>query len=455
VVCPSITTGTEPDRKQADAHIATVRIPFPWEELMPQRLKALEPYKDADAYIGSRVRTHRIAAGWSQAALGERSLLSKSLVHMIETGERPLQDDQADRLDKQLGTHGELAALAELRRRGLLWTQEGNMDASRRTFLHGLAGLPAIAAADRIGHGMQSVLNKGLPAAGVDHWQQVVAGHTARYLSTAPDQLLADLIPDLAAIHDFTAAHPYQKDLASIAARLAGLTGALLTDLGRPGQARHWLLLLDGYAEQAGDTHTRAWGWAATAILDTYYATPDQVTKITSRAIPAAGTTACGGTVMLHGLHGRALAALGDRDGAITALAAAASIHSSLSAADADDYMWGFPERQLRWYESRTYTATKDLNRAAQSRAEALRLYPADDQVDRVLLRFDEATCAAASNEPDRAASVAAQAMSDVPADRRTTVVSRRAAELAATLTPYRRLESVRLLEDVRASWMP
>jgi hypothetical protein len=116
--------------------------------------------------------------------------------------------------------------------------------------------------------------------------------------------------------------------------------------------------------------------------------------------------------------------------------------------------MWGFPVRQLRWYESRTYTATRDLDLAAESRAEALRLYPADDQVDRVLLRFDEATCAVASNEPDRAATVAVQAMNDVPADRRTTVVSRRAAELAITLTPYKQLESVRLLQDVRASWM-
>jgi hypothetical protein len=261
------------------------------------------------------------------------------------------------------------------------------------------------------------------------------------------------MLPDLAAIHRLTSTHPYQKDLASIAARMAGMTSALLTDLGEAGKARHWLAVLDGYAQQAGDARTRIWGHAALAVLETYYATPGQVLAVTGRAIAAAQDFPYAGTVMLHGLRGRALAGQGDRPGAIAAIAAAVRVHSQLDASEAEDYMWGFPERQLRWYESRTFTLTGDLARAGQARSEALRLYPATDQVDRVLLRLDEAGCALTAGEPDRAAATAAATLNAVPPERRTAVVTRRAEELARALTPHRALTQVQDFDDIHRSW--
>jgi transcriptional regulator with XRE-family HTH domain len=421
---------------------------------MAHALRSLTPLRSGDAFIGARLRAHRLACGLSQAALGADVLLSASAIHMLETGHRSLLPDQASRLDDRLGTRGELAALAEVRHRGLLWNQEDrDMDANRRAFLHGLAGLPAVAAVGYIGRDMQALLTGGLPAPGIDAWAGTVAGHAARYTATAPGPLLADMLPDLAAISRLTAAHPYQKDLASVAARMAGLTSALLTDLGEVGKARHWLAVLDGYATQAGDTRTRIWGHAALAVLETYYTTPARVLAVTSHAIPAAGDFPCAGTVMLHGLRGRALAGQGDRPAALAALAAAARIHSQLDPGEAEDYMWGFPERQLRWYESRTFTLTSDLARAGAARAEALRLYPATDQVDRVLLHLDEARCALTAGEPGHAATTAADTLSAVPPERRTTVIARRAEELAHALTPYSTLSQVRDFNDIRLTW--
>jgi hypothetical protein len=431
-----------------------VRIAFTGEVLMSQALRPLRPYLSADAFIGARLRVHRVACGLSQATLGADVLLSASAVHMLETGRRALLPDQAARLDDRLGTRGELTALAEVRQRGLLWNQEDrDMDANRRAFLHGLAGLPAIVAADRIGRGMQGMFTGGLPRPGIDAWDDTVTGYAARYTVTAPAPLLADMLPDLAAISRLTAAHPYQKDLASVAARMAGLTSALLTDLGEAGKARHWLAVLDGYAQQAGDTRTRIWGHGALAVLETYYSTPAQVLAVTSRAVPAAENVPCAGTVMVHGLRGRALAGHGDRPAAIAALAAAARVHAQLEPAEAEDYMWGFPERQLRWYESRTFTLTGDLDRAAQSRAEALRLYPVTDQVDRVLLHLDQARCALTAGEPGQAAATAAVTLAAVPAERRTTVVTRRAEELAQALSPYHAISEVRDFNNIRATW--
>ncbi len=136
---------------------------------MPQALRPLKPYLSADAFIGARLRAHRLACGLSQAALGTGVPLSASAIHMIETGHRTLLPDQAARLDKLLSTRGELAALAQARQRGLLWNQEDrDMDSNRRAFLHGLAGLPVLAAADHIGRGMHAMFTGGLPRPGVD-----------------------------------------------------------------------------------------------------------------------------------------------------------------------------------------------------------------------------------------------------------------------------------------------
>jgi transcriptional regulator with XRE-family HTH domain len=421
---------------------------------MSQALKALNPFASANSFIGARIRAHRLAFGLSQSALGTRTLSSGSAIHMIETGDRPLHADHASQLDDEFGTHGELAALVEARDRGLLWFQEErDMDATRRAFLHGLAGLPVIAAADHIGRGMQAMFTGGLPSTGVDAWQDTTARYANRYTVTAPDQLLTEMVPDLAAIHRLTAAHPHQRDLSAVAARLSGLTSALLTDLGEVAKARHWLTVLNGYAEAAGDTRIRIWGQGALAVLDTYYATPDQVIADTDQAIPGTADFACAGTIMLYGLRARALATHGDAEGATLALDTAARLHAGLTVEEADDYMWGFPERQLRWYESRTFTLTGDMRRADESRDEALRLYPADDQVDRVLLQLDGAACALTAGEPDRAAAIATAALAAVPRQRRTSVVERRADELGVGLTSHVDLTAVRDYNEFRAGW--
>jgi hypothetical protein len=421
---------------------------------MAQALRQLNPFVSADAYIGARVRVHRLAKGLSQAELGARVLLSSSGIRMIEVGDRSLHADHAAKLDGEFDNCAELAGLVEARDRGLLLSQEErDMDATRRAFLHGLAGLPVIAAADHIGRGMQAMFTGGLPPVGIDAWQDTAARYSGRYTVTAPHQLLTEMVPDLAAIHRLTAAHPYQKDLAAVAARLSGLTSALLTDLGEVAKARHWLTVLNGYAEAAGDTRIRIWGQGALAVLDTYYATPDQVVIDTDQAIPGAAGFACAGTVMLYGLRARALATGGDAEGASLALDTAARMHAQLTAEEADDYMWGFPERQLRWYESRTFTLVSDLRRAGESRDEALRLYPADDQVDRVLLHLDGAACALTAGEADQAAATAIAALAAVPLQRRTSVVARRADELGVALTPYRNLAAVRDFNEFRAGW--
>jgi len=52
-----------------------------------------------------------------------------------------------------------------------------------------------------------------------------------------------------------------------------------------------------------------------------------------------------------------------------------------------------------------------------------------------------------------QAAATAAVTLAAVPAERRTTVVTRRAEELAQALSPYHALSDVRDFNNIRATW--
>jgi hypothetical protein len=70
-----------------------------------------------------------------------------------------------------------------------------------------------------------------------------------------------------------------------------------------------------------------------------------------------------------------------------------------------------------------------------------------------VLLHLDEAFCALTAGEPGQAAATAAVTLAAVPAERRTTVVTRRAEELAQALSRYHAVSEVRDFNNIRATW--
>jgi hypothetical protein len=57
-------------------------------------------------------------------------------------------------------------------------------------FLRDLTGLPVPAAVDHIGYGMRALFTSGLPRPGIDAWDDIFAGHAARYNVTTPGVLL-------------------------------------------------------------------------------------------------------------------------------------------------------------------------------------------------------------------------------------------------------------------------
>lgn len=59
--------------------------------------------------VGALLALHREAAGYTQSALGQRSVLGEEMIASIEQGRRPLKPDVAEQLDELLDTKGTLS----------------------------------------------------------------------------------------------------------------------------------------------------------------------------------------------------------------------------------------------------------------------------------------------------------------------------------------------------------
>ncbi|MFG1809944.1 Scr1 family TA system antitoxin-like transcriptional regulator [Streptomyces sp. NPDC049040] len=72
----------------------------------PTSAKKLDPAQSPRAMYGAELRFQRERAGLSQAALGERLFVGHSLIAKMESGERRIQPDMAEQLDRVLDAGG-------------------------------------------------------------------------------------------------------------------------------------------------------------------------------------------------------------------------------------------------------------------------------------------------------------------------------------------------------------
>ncbi|WP_327290617.1 helix-turn-helix domain-containing protein [Streptomyces sp. NBC_01198] len=75
-------------------------------ERKPSSAKKLDPAQSPRAMYGAELRYQRERAGLSQAALGEKLFVGHSLIAKMESGERRVQPDMAEQLDRVLDAGG-------------------------------------------------------------------------------------------------------------------------------------------------------------------------------------------------------------------------------------------------------------------------------------------------------------------------------------------------------------
>jgi transcriptional regulator with XRE-family HTH domain len=316
----------------------------------------------------------------------------------------------------RLGLIGDLALIVEQDRSASPTSPEDDVD--RRGFLSVTAAVPVLARLDQVRRRMNAGLRHLVPAAEVDQWTQIADQHAAAYGTLPPAALLERLTPDLSDLADLAGQYPQQRDLARLASRLCGLTGAVHTDLGDHRAARDWLHTASRYATMSGDLATRYWVAMAQAMTATYAPAPARVLAIAGQAAAELGPSSSAAAAQLTGLAARAHAALADPGAARTQLAAAERIAGGLTASQAGEVFFGFPRREIAMYTSQVLTTTGDPA-AWNAQADARAGSRPRDPMDRPLILLDRARHLARHGDPGQAADIAAAAITTLtPAQR-------------------------------------
>ncbi|WP_433177334.1 hypothetical protein [Actinoallomurus sp. CA-150999] len=305
-------------------------------------------------------------------------------------------------------------------------------DVERRQFLSLAAATPLLGL-DGTRSRMEAGLRRVLPAADIDHWADVAAGHVAAYGTIPPATLLASLHPDLDEIAGLADRYPHQADLHLIASRLCGLVGALYTDLDQDREARDWLHTASRYADLSGDTTQRYWIAMAQAMTAFYGPAPQRVISIADRARATLGAAPSAPAAQLAGLTARTHALLGTADQARSELGIAHTIFDKLTAAQTNEPFFGFPAVEMTMYSSQVLSRTGDPH-AWNEQTKALAGYPNDDPMDRPLILLDRARYVTEQGDPAQAAKIASDAISSVPNELRVPLLLNQTRQVAALI---------------------
>ncbi|WP_214415239.1 helix-turn-helix domain-containing protein [Sphaerisporangium fuscum] len=260
----------------------------------------LHPERSARDRFGFELRSWRKARGLSQARLGAKVHVSGDLVRLIEVAERWPARDFAERCDQALDTVGALVRLWETveaeRRQSMVVADSGahtdkplvgtdrqavamagmgdqgsivvqmmnltgepvavSMD--RRTFMSGIAALPAVAWIDQRGTG-----RAGLPATVAEGDLRDVLTNMRKLFGVlaTQDNILGPSAVAPTAVHQVailrqlsrTASGRSRAAVMDVQAAYAEFTGWLADDLGDRNAGQHWITNALQWAHEAGD----------------------------------------------------------------------------------------------------------------------------------------------------------------------------------------------------------
>jgi hypothetical protein len=319
----------------------------------------------------------------------------------------------------------------------------------RRTLLQVLAGAGValdghfLGAVDKVRRRMDDTLvNASVSPTMLDQWEETTIGYGQQYMSTPPMRLLCDVLLDFSEVRRMTEQRQpleLQERLCKIAARLSGLSGIIMIDLGDHRLARSFFRTARTAADETGDRALRSWVAVREAMVPLYYGDPRE------SMAPIIEARALSQLV----LRGRT-----DATGsAKRALARGRAVFGQLTKSQQADTAYGYTERQLFFHEGNTYTNLGDHRNGEETLHQAMTLYPSAEHLDRTLIQFDRAICRLNQGEPDEAIATARAAVLALPVEQCTEIVKHRARQLLTTATAqYGDLRSARDFRDVLAA---
>jgi hypothetical protein len=358
--------------------------------------------------LGAQLAEYRRAAGYSQTEFGMLVGYSRSSVANVETGRQHVPSHFWVKADEVVHAEGALVALSSETDAAAMREREEAAQSTRLYFV----GLARDGSAGPDGHLARAPGNAGDAPGHMASWLDAIAmaaGQARQHAENAAvtdvgpgtvEQLRADVVrlgrayvsapplPLFAAMHQAlgrvqaalrSRTYPGQaRDLNFLAGALGGLMANASLDLGREEAA-------DDLARAAW-THGRIidngplMGWARgtqalAAIWDHRYL--DAIRHVHDGLVQLPAGV---GTVRLHAIHARALAAHGERGQAAAAIAAAGKARCDAPWDDLHDGVGGefaFDDAKLWYYQALTLADADDSARAEHAAAVAISLYQA------------------------------------------------------------------------------
>ncbi|GAB2741142.1 transcriptional regulator [Kitasatospora kifunensis] len=319
---------------------------------------------------------------------------------------------------------------------------EGREDAkvNRRQFLGVAAAATGTVSLTGIAEARQGI-NAGLSssdAGDLAYLDGAFERHRGGYRGRPPGLVLTQMATDLDLLRDvLSRPHPVtaRVDLARTAAGITGLVAIIQHDRGDQRDSHGWFATAEQAARESGDRHMLAWVLARHAMVPLNYGAPNTAAELAIRARAEAGRAPSAAAALASAVTARALASVGDHQGALRAVADARSIAERLDATQAADTWFGYPLQKHHVHLSQAFTLMSRTREANAEQEAALALTHSPSVMTRALLAIDAAACLRADGDSTAAADMAAEVWSQLPDAYRDGLVRSRTEALQQSLS--------------------
>ena len=305
-----------------------------------------------------------------------------------------------------------------------------------------------LGATERIRRRMDEALMGGtVSVTMLDQWEETTAGYGTQYMTVPPLRLLCDVLLDFGDVRrmcEHRQPLDFSERLCRLAGQLAGLVSMLMTDLGHPRLARSFLRTARAAADETGDRHLRAWVTVREAFVPLYYGDPAEACALARAGAGLAGRNVCVAAAMAPVLEARAMARAAARRGGTAKVQGLRRVSALLDHAhdalgrlpsqERGDTAFGYTERQLLFHEGDALVTLGHGQGAERVLTRALRLYSADEVLDRSLATLGLAQCRLEAGEPEEALRLSRETLLGVPREHRSEIMVRAARSLGESV---------------------
>ncbi|KOX20274.1 hypothetical protein ADK67_30655 [Saccharothrix sp. NRRL B-16348] len=273
--------------------------------------------------------------------------------------------------------------------------------------------------------------------------EERVAEHVMTYTRTAPVSVLRAVVPDLIEVQSMAA----ERQPAGVQARLSEATAVLgllsadaLMKLGEVSRARYWYGTARLAADDTANPRLQAQVRAQEAMLPYYYGRVEQTVVLARAAQALLPRTVCSASALAAAAEGRALARLGNREGAGRAMRRAQQMVDELDE-PMTDAAFQFNDKRLLLYLSGALTYLGETDRARHVQAQALERYSQEPSIpiDPALIQLDQAVGEVIRGDADSACELAVRTLEQLPPEHRTRIVLTRALDVVAAIPAAQR----------------